>query len=449
MKKITKYGLLLIITQTIALICAAQQDLPTNSGGDIQFYVDDASFFNQGKIYQEFYLVIYTDQLKLAPKNNSMYADLTISSVIKNSQREIINKESWNTEVHVGLDSELIETSIVHDQWSRNLDAGKYYLELEVKDNITGKLGTARREFSAALNSDRKIFISEIEFASEFIPDADGAGIFDKGSVSVIPNPSRRYGLLNPILYFYYEIYGADDDLEKEFQISYEILEKNGTSLRSFEGKTIKLSGVTVGVPNGLNVSVVASGIYTLVVKLNHNETVVAESSREFEVIQLDYLKKEPLLTREQADMFGEIIRLISTERNYQTYENLNLTAKAKYLIEFWRQNDPHPFTDENELFNRVVQRYQYANKNFSWGGIDGWKTDRGKILIKYGMPDNIQRFASQQSTSPYEIWEYQARRNYIYVFGDLRSDGRYTLLHSTKEDEINNPYWKEELNRM
>jgi GWxTD domain-containing protein len=125
------------------------------------------------------------------------------------------------------------------------------------------------------------------------------------------------------------------------------------------------------------------------------------------------------------------------------------LVTKAKFLVQFWKQNDPDPTTDENEVFDRLMQRYQYANEHFSWGELEGWKTDRGKVLLKNGMPDNIQRYHSEESTFPYEIWEYQERRNYIYVFGDLRNDGRYSLLHSNKEGEVYNPYWKDELNRM
>ncbi len=58
--------------------------------------------------------------------------------------------------------------------------------------------------------------------------------------------------------------------------------DKAGTSLRSFEGKTINLPGVSSGVPNGINVSTLTSGIYTLVIYLNLEAKELVLKSRGF-----------------------------------------------------------------------------------------------------------------------------------------------------------------------
>lgn len=440
----------MILAQTFVLICAAQPESPATSSGEIQFYVDETSFsHDKDKIYQEFYLMIYADQLKLTPKNNSQYADFSVSISAKETNGVNTYKDSWETEAEVILDSTNVMGVVVYDKWSQIFEPGEYVVEIEVRDNLSSKSGTARKRFEAKINSSENISISNIEFASE-ISKSQNESIFDKGGLSVIPNPSRRYGILNPLLYFYFEIYNPDISSVKNVTVNFDVIKDDGTSLRSFDEKTIPLSDATSGVPNGFNVSAVASGIYNLRVTVKDQESgEVVTAQRNFEVIQMDFLDKEPLLTNEEAEMFGEIIRLISTEKNYEFYKQLSLASKAKYLIQFWKENDPSPETDVNELFDRIVERYQFANKNFSWGKREGWKSDRGRILIKNGMPDNIQRFPMEESSFPYEIWEYQERRNYIYVFGDLRGDGRYSLIHSNKEDEVNNPYWKEELNRM
>lgn len=443
-----KYGFLIILAQTFVLICAAQQNLPSTSSGDIQFYLDDASFYNVNKVHHEFYIMVYADQLKLTPRNNALYADVTFQISAKNLQSGETIKDSWHTEVEFASETENREQMVFYDQWSKDFNEGNYSIEIELRDNLSGKTGLARRSFEIDLPVKEKYLLSDIQFVSEFILDDNTENVFKKGNVSVFPNPSRRYGILNPIMYFYFEIYNLDTTAANKVEVSYEILDKAGTSLRSFEGKTVYLPGVSSGVPNGINVSTLTSGIYTLVIKLAHEEEEVTRQSRDFEVIQIDYAHKEPLLSVEEAEIFGEIIRLISTERNFNLYNKLDQNGKAKFLVEFWRQNDPHPSSDGNELLKRIIQRFQYANKNFTWGNLDGWKSDRGKVLIKNGMPDNIERHASRGASFPFEIWEYQERRSYIYVFGDLRNDGRYTLLHSNKEGEVYNPYWKESLNR-
>jgi hypothetical protein len=49
----------------------------------------------------------------------------------------------------------------------------------------------------------------------------------------------------------------------------------------------------------------------------------------------------------------------------------------------------------------------------------------------------------------PYEIWYYRGNRELFYVFGDLNSNGRYSLLHSNKEGEIYNISWRELVSRL
>ncbi len=450
LRKLIKYYFPLFLAQTFALICAAQNDLPAVSSGNVQFYLDDATFYNNDKIYHELYVMIFTDNLKLTPKNNSNYADLSLSLSIKKSNGEIQFIEQWQTEAEIINDTSKISSKVIYDQWYRAFDPGIYKLELEVKDNIGGNSGLVRKELEINSSPQQNLYLSEIQFASDIIKGAEENNIFNKGGITVIPNPSRRYGILNPLLYFYFEIYNGQIEQSRSLTISYEIESINGTSLRSFNEKTINISGAASGISNGFNVSAFASGIYYLVINVADSaKNLAVKVRRPFEVIQMDYLEKSPILTEEQAEIFGEMIRAISTQRNYELYHNLNLASKAKFLVQFWKQNDPDPTTDENEVFNRLMQRYQYANEHFSWGKLEGWKTDRGKILLKNGMPDNIQRYHSEESTFPYEIWEYQDRKNYIYVFGDLRNDGRFSLLHSNKEGEVYNPYWKDELNRM
>lgn len=425
-------------------------DLPSVSEEGIQFYLDDASFHNDGMVYQEFYLMIYADQISFNEKNGRKFAEVSIETVLRNKEKKILDTRNWETEA-VLLDTAELANMVVYDQWAENLEPGNYFIDVTVTDLNSESKGSLSREFSAELNSTEEFFGSEIEFVSQVKENAGENDHFRKGNLSIMPNPSRRYGVLNPVLYFYYEIYNLqENNSENEVSIKYEISSSDGTSLRSLKQETKQLSGVTSGIINGINVSSVASGIYFLNIEITNKASGERlELSRRFEVIQLDYLSAEPLMTVEEAEKYGGLLEIISTKNVYDRYKSLSLSGKAKFLINFWKQNDPTPSTPENEYLQRIMERFNFANEKFSWGNIEGWKTDRGIILIKNGMPDNIQSFPSDPSKVPYEIWEYRENRNYIYVFGDLRADGRYTLIHSNKEGEIYNPYWKDELERI
>ena len=50
---------------------------------------------------------------------------------------------------------------------------------------------------------------------------------------------------------------------------------------------------------------------------------------------------------------------------------------------------DRAPDTEENEYKEEHYQRIAYANEHFA-AGVPGWKTDRGRIYIVFGKPDEI-----------------------------------------------------------
>ena len=39
----------------------------------------------------------------------------------------------------------------------------------------------------------------------------------------------------------------------------------------------------------------------------------------------------------------------------------------------------------------------------------DGYRTDRGRVYLIYGEPDQIDRFPSETNMKPYEVWYYNS----------------------------------------
>jgi GWxTD domain-containing protein len=247
--------------------------------------------------------------------------------------------------------------------------------------------------------------------------------------------------VLNPILYFYFEIYNNNKIETDSIAIDYSIIGMDGKHFREVSTSMLN-TGSSMTVFHGINVSNIPSGIYDLVIDINENgiEQKISKSER-FEIIQPDYLTlvSNSDNTFEISDNISEYIM---TVEQHNKYEKLNGNLKVKYLEKFWKENDPTPLTDENEYFQSIISRYNYVQENYSWAGIDGWKSDRGRVVIKYGIPDDVNRNLFEENTLPYEIWIYRQDREFNFVFCDLRSDGRYALLHSTKEGEIYNPDW-------
>ncbi len=59
----------------------------------------------------------------------------------------------------------------------------------------------------------------------------------------------------------------------------------------------------------------------------------------------------------------------------------------------------------------------------------EGWRTDRGRIYIQFGEPDEIDDYPLAANSQPYQVWHYYRRGSYRkFVFVDEFEDGDYRL---------------------
>ena len=85
----------------------------------------------------------------------------------------------------------------------------------------------------------------------------------------------------------------------------------------------------------------------------------------------------------------------IITDAERNAFKSLQSDPELEHFIEqFWQRRDPTPGTVENEFKEEHYRRIAYANDHFA-GGIPGWKTDRGRIYITYGPPDEKESHPS------------------------------------------------------
>src|SRR5436309_2292609 len=115
-----------------------------------------------------------------------------------------------------------------------------------------------------------------------------------------------------------------------------------------------------------------------------------------------------------------DVVYIISEEEK-KVFKALTAEEQKESFIEqFWHRRDPDPRTSENEFKEEHYRRIVYANERFA-SGIPGWKTDRGRIYIIWGKPDEIESHPSggtidrpiedgggTTSTFPFEIWRYR-----------------------------------------
>jgi GWxTD domain-containing protein len=446
---IVRHGVMFLTFFSVLAAGAAARDIPATSTGDIRFYLDSAAFSSRsGNAFVELYLMLFADQLSDQKDGKEHYCVFHLASMVQDGNEKTISRKTWSTRANFSPDL-VKKTLSIYDQWTETLAPGVYHVRLEVSDSVSHQTGSAILELNIPAFPEKQLCGSQIEFVTQVAPASDSSP-FVKAGKSVMPNPARRFGVLNPVMYFYYELYGLDNFTSNSLNAVYALDKPDGTTVKSYPAVEITKPGATAALVHGVDVSAIPFGIYELRITVSEkgsDKTVVLR--RQFEVIQMDELDGQPRMTEGQIRIADRLIKYLVSKEDYDFFHKLTIAGKTRYVLNFWRDHDPTPGTLENEYLTQIQQRYQYAQAHFSWGGIEGWSTERGRILIQYGMPDEIQRYSSEAETNPYEIWMYRQQKSYSFVFGDLKDDGHYILLHSDQEAEIHNPDWLSMLNKL
>lgn len=443
MVKTIRYILFLFVLSNGYVIFSQVKDAPMVSSGNLLYYLDFTSFKGKAnESYVEFNVMIYADQLTINKQEDSSYSELNISFILKDSEGSQIISRGWSTQVSLDTESD-IRTQVVYDEWGELLKPANYMVHLQIEDDLSAKTGIIEDELTIPLFNIDQLEISAIKFLN-------GIKKNENENVNIqILNPARRYGLLNQQLSFYLEIYCDENLLNKKIIPTYNIWKINQNFTKNISDNPITLKSVSLGITRALDISNLETGIYELTVELRSVDSaaVLCKQARSFEIIQADYFANLPRVDEKKLNTLSDLLSYLATPKELNIFNDLDQSSRTAYLVEFYRELDPTPENIENEYLIDLLTRYAYANENYNWSKTEGWATDRGRILIQNGFPDEVERFEFEENSNPYEIWYYRQNRQLLFVFGDLYMNGNYVLLHSNKESEVYNPSWKLQLN--
>ena len=141
--------------------------------------------------------------------------------------------------------------------------------------------------------------------------------------------------------------------------------------------------------------------------------------------IQKDEKTLQQQQQEESEDYFSkwldEDVLYIISEEEREVFERLMTPEEKEQFIEqFWYRRDPDLGSSINEFKEEHYRRIAYSNENFP-SGIAGWLTDRGRIYIIHGEPDEKESHPAggnynrpfhegggTTSTFPFEKWWYR-----------------------------------------
>ncbi|MBN2789826.1 MAG: GWxTD domain-containing protein [Candidatus Delongbacteria bacterium] len=156
-----------------------------------------------------------------------------------------------------------------------------------------------------------------------------------------------------------------------------------------------------------------------------------------------DYSKNVDVLSDKSMLEEFEQVYTILDKKDRNLADKLNDKGKVNFLKRFWETKE----RDDPDAREKFLYNVNLANKEYSLGNKEGWKTDRGRILITHGAPDKIDKETYSTDSQDHEIWSY-FNGNYTFVFADTHGFGEFSLIHSNFTGEKNDPNWEEKIKK-
>jgi GWxTD domain-containing protein len=427
----------------------------------LDIWLDYACFQYQPdvtKSYVEIYYALDRSQLDFFPQEGDYLATvLSLGLSIQDLKGDTVEFRKWEVASTIKSLEEKRRSYIIIDALGTVLASGDYSLKLTVEDLNSKKRGASEIGLEVPLFSEKVLSLSQIELAYSTEPETL-ATKFTKGARKVMPNPSGLFTHQGQMLYFYAEAYNLSlgDTLDDNYSLSFDVLDENGEKFKDFGTQILKKPGSSAVIMSGINITTLPQGSYKLrVIAKDPATSDVAQSSKDFKIWREEIPPQEAVseFSEDEVKRVKNEISQIATRAELKIWDELNLEGKRKFLEEFWRKRDPDPTTPENEFKIEHYRRWNYANAKFSryQEANDGWQTDMGRIYVKYGEPDDIERHPYSLDIKPWEKWHYDEieesftcprQSGVIFVFADEDGFGVYRLIHSTAVGEIQNLRW-------
>ncbi len=281
--------------------------------------------------------------------------------------------------------------------------------------------------------------------------------------------PFGFYGSDKANLIFYNEIYNADKGIGDDFVVSYAIRKLFGQPTDKplmIAHKRKKAESFIVNILQ-MDITGLESGNYKFVVSLrNRNNDLLSEKEVVFQrsnpnmevkpdTLSADALASEFVGKLEEKDLRFTLKSIImkvpqeDVQRINDMLKNKDFSAQRQYIYRYFSKISP---TLPEQAHDEYMLIANAVDKMFNNGFGYGFDTDRGRVYLKYGRPDDIVTVENEMNAPPYEIWSYsnmektqQTNVKFLFYNPNLMANG-YRQLHSTCRGETNNPRWKTEL---
>ncbi|MEA3297116.1 MAG: GWxTD domain-containing protein, partial [candidate division Zixibacteria bacterium] len=291
-------------------------------------------------------------------------------------------------------------------------------------------------------------------------PEASNLRLIRNG-FRIIPNPLSVYGTEDSTLSLYAEAY--DLSFSRDFPYEYELLlavmGEDSTFYRNFGGRVAQQMGTSIVIAESFDIRSWPPGLYYVRLTVTDLESGASDTTwAPFRIVSRADLLASAVVQQafDPYDTLSlkakeRIVVYLLTPAEKATLSRLTVQGKIRFLDQYWQEHDSDPSTSEIENRREMIRRFEYSNRLFSSyvEKTDGWLTDRGRIHMIYGFPDDVKDVPAPRLVKPYAIWSYyHIKEGRFFIFEDSKGDNDYRLVHSNVLSEIYSREWQEKIDR-
>ena len=452
----------------------------TSVFSSVTVYFSYATFSSpNAKPYLETYLTISGNTVKYSKTSKGTFqSSVNIAWKITKGS-EIIKASNYNLLSPETQDTTQLPSFIDNQRFS--LANGEYNLEFIVIDNAYPDKKTTHSE-KIIINYNRltKIQSSDIQILESYQKTTKTTTI-SKNGYELIPYTINYYPKNQTHLKFYIENYNADTVLGNNKKFLYKYFIENSETQEtygSFSGFQKQLAQKVNPLLTQFDITELPTGNYNLVIEIRDSVNVLHSQKKWFFQRQSDAVKKganlavkieHQLKTIEEffgyyqsVDTLKQFVeclwpRSTTKEREWLQVQASNGDPKLmrSFCVDYWKKeagDSLNPLKMWLEYYTLVLQ----TETMLKCGKQKGYYTDRGRVYLQYGKPNQRTQVNSEPNTYPYEIWQYYriqdkttgtfySNKKFIFVNSAI-SDNCYKLIHSDVRGEIKDDRWRFQL---
>jgi GWxTD domain-containing protein len=448
-----KYILALLLLNSLFFVSAQEKK--------IKAYLDTKEFYApEIGNYLELYLQFVGPSVKYESTKDGLQARVSLFfEVLKNDS--VIKADAYI------LESPLIKDSVIDDFYEVKrfiLEPGEYDLRIELSDLNNPKSNTGGKQKIKIEDFKTKPSISDIEVA-EYAYESEQENNFVKSGYHIIPLISNYFPADLTKIPAYFEVYNADKIGDSIVGVIQKIInDDNDLEMEEFASFSRVKPDAVIPFFKKSDISKLPTGNYRMEVILTDRKlNPIVKNSYSFQRsndLEIEFNPENIVLdpafqnTITDDSVFHYLESLIPIAKPAEikniiaTYKTKDKEKSRKHIQAFWVQTANKESYDSWLKYKHQVQQ---AEQMYRTNYQQGFETDRGRVFLKYGAPNNIVSKETSPSEYPYEIWTYNkigkfSNKRFVFYNPDLVNNA-YRLLHSDMLGELKNPAWQQILN--